>query len=536
MQDKADVKTTTKSPMIGLLTREVFEDACSWGARGMCLVKLLRGKGHIKLADVSVETAINCDAVSIELGTGIKLPMDFTLCQYKLTVDKVKAQGLDIQNKVIVNYQDKYYGRILYSMADLKKGQNRNEKVFIENGTAMYFRQSAYNSLGITVRPSNYYDTAEGQAFIKKAYNEAKKLKDKDFILMYEKECSRYEESASVLYEKLIDEGYTNIYYVVNSDNPRIQNLDEKYRKNLVERDSLEHLVRFFATEVIVATESTEHALKLRAASKLVMDKVKSPELKYVFLQHGVMYMVSLNSEMRTGFRNSNYKLHRVVVSSEEEARHFEDLGGMNRENLYITGLAKFDRSIRNSDADKIVIMPTWRRWETNQARSDLESTGYYKLVETIFRAVPDELKEKTVILPHPLMLECFKGDSELKEHILIADSYDDVLQNCNLLITDYSSIAYDAFYRGANVIFCWQDKDDCMEHYGEGTFLMLNEDNVFGDVCMAEDEIRAAIERRYNKLQEENAVQKYRKIVQFNDNLNSDRIINAMKKDGLLK
>jgi integrase/recombinase XerD len=73
------------------------------------------------------------------------------------------------------------------------------------------------------------------------------------------------------------------------------------------------------------------------------------------------------------------------VVSSEAEAMHFIELAGMKRDDLYITGLAKFDKCVRNEGADKIIIMPTWRRWETNQAKNNVEETGYYAMIETMY-------------------------------------------------------------------------------------------------------------------------------------------------------
>ena len=78
------------------------------------------------------------------------------------------------------------------------------------------------------------------------------------------------------LYEKLIDAGYENVYYIVNEDNPEIRELPEKYRRNLVWKDSDRHLELIFESDTYIATESTEHALQLRIASKLVMDKIKS--------------------------------------------------------------------------------------------------------------------------------------------------------------------------------------------------------------------------------------------------------------------
>ena len=509
-------------------------------AFGPCITKFIGGKGHIDTDQLRIDIPLkeNAASVSFKSRYGTKLPGGICLNEFKLEIDKQEARGFDIQNKLIPVYKGEYLGRFLYSMKDLKHGHNRNSDIIVEDGIAMYFRQTKFNTMNFTIRDANIYDTPEGQQRLRDAYEKAKKLKDRDIILMYEKNCMRYEESASVLYEKLMDAGYDNVFYIVDTSIPAVQDLPEKYRKNLIEKDSDRHLEYFFACKKFVSSETVDHSLQLRTASKLVQDKINEKGLSYVFLQHGVMYMVSLNSKLRTGFRkNTRYKLHKTVVSSEEEARHFTELGGMDRNDLYVTGLAKFDKCYMNEGADKIVIMPTWRRWETNQAKTDIESTGYYRMIRTMYDAVPENLRDKVVILPHPLMIERFRDDeSGLGGSILLTDSYDRVLRDCRLLITDYSSIAFDSFYRGANVIFYWKDKDECMECYGEGTHLMLNTENVFGPVAMTGEEITAALKETYGKEQDPVYLERYRKIVEFHDGRNTERIIEHLIEDGVIE
>ena len=106
------------------------------------------------------------------------------------------------------------------------------------------------------------------------------------------------------------------------------------------------------------------------------------------------MYMVSLNADLRVSFREKDIDLYRVVVSSQLEADHFIELAGFQPEELYITGLATFDKSVKDDDADRIVIMPTWRRWETNQARENFIETKYFRMIERMFNAVPEGLKD----------------------------------------------------------------------------------------------------------------------------------------------
>lgn len=530
-------------PWIALLTRNVREENGCIVASGRCLVRMLHSKELVDTDRIHIDVPVKQDAVKITFGSRYGIPaVKGRLNTYRMEIDIEAARELDIQNKLLVRYRDCEEGWVVYDYFDRRRGRNKNSKLFIHDGVTMYFRQNIHNRVFLTVRDTNRYDSPEEQKRLTRAKKNAKKLKDKDIVLLYEKMCRKYEESASVLYEKLIDAGYDNVYFIVDKSIPSVQDLPEKYRKNLIDKDSDKHLEYFFASDKFISTETIDHALQLRIANKDVLDKVNTEPLTYIFLQHGPSYMVSFGSDLRNGFRKKSwYKLHKTVVSSELEAQHFIERAGMQREDLYITGMAKFDRCTRNDDADRIIIMPTWRRWETNEAREDIRQTNYYKMICRMFNAVPEELRDKVIILPHPLMAERFAGgvdetlDAEIGKRLLLADNYDKVLRECDTLITDYSSISYDAFYRGANVIFCWEEKDECMTHYGEGTRLMLTEELAFGPVTMNDEERRKAVEETYGKPQKQEYIDNYRQIIEFHDGKNSERIIQHLIKDGVI-
>ena len=210
---------------------------------------------------------------------------------------------------------------------------------------------------------------------------------------------------------------------------------------------------------------------------------------------------------------------------------------GYNSNVVKLTGLPRYD-GLEDDAHKQIVIMPTWRRWETNQASIDFTKTKYYKMLERMVSSVPEKYRDRLIVLPHPLMKKVISDKkNELSKYMVPDDmTYDDVLKTCDLLITDYSSIAYDAFYRGAKVIFYWEEKDECMEHYGGEAHLMLNTDNVYGDVCYNKEELKKVFNDNYMKPQKEKFVNRYKKIVGFSDGKNSERIIKYLRKDKMLK
>ena len=390
----------------------------------------------------------------------------------------------------------------------------------LQNGNICIIRTKS-RKLCLEYRPKNVTDSKLEQFKLYLAYILSVLTPSFKPVIMYEKNCEGYEESASVLFEELIKKGYKDIYYILD-------NAPDK--KGMVKKYSFKHYYYLFACRTIISTEQIGHSLEKYCSSKIFAKKVLKGSKNYIFLQHGVMYMVSLASEQRAFFGKRKGKaIQRVVVSSEREAEHFTDFTNYKREDMYVTGLAKFDKCTRHDNADKIIVMLTWRPWEANLP---MEETSYYKMLERIEKSIPEKYKDKLVILPHPL----FKGkESDLWSDEVFEKTYDDILKDASVLITDYSSISYDAFYRGANVIFCWEELNSCMENYGPSAELMLKENLAFGPVCYTSD-VSEALQGVYMKPQNKKYVNNYREIVQFHDNKNTERIIDMLEEDELIR
>lgn len=462
---------------------------------------------------------------------------------YRFELDYAQIEQFEIQNKVYVTYEDRDgFGLekgILYRAQDRQKGKMFQGKVvqLPEHDTSVFFRQSKNNFLYFTVRKTNISDTPLQQFKINCAYHLAKLLPKRKSILMFEKESSRYEESASVVYEQLIDQGYDHVDFVLDRNYPFIDRIPQKYRDHIVYKGSFRHYLKFFRATTFIGSEMLVHSIDLRIANRHALQKLENKNNNYVFLQHGVMYMVSLDSESRKFFKPLKLKgKYRVVTSSINEARHFIELGEYPEDVLYITGLPKFDKNELSLHADRIVIMPTWRPWEYNEARYDFTETKYYKMIERIIAAIPEAYHDRITVLVHPLFLDAVRGkDYPLKRFISTETKYDDVLKQTKVLITDYSSIAYDAFYRGSNVIFYWEEKEESLNNYGENTKLMLNEENAFGDICMNPKDLADCIVNNLKNGQDPVYKRNYQEIVAFHDGKNTERLIEQLKKDEIL-
>ena len=530
----------SRRPFLVCLSRKLRLKNDVFKISGWCLVKIIREPNP----DYSKICAIVGDArlpIKMLFRKGMPTVKNFHLNHFEFSVTDEQLVHFDVQNRILLDYPEATKrGRIIYRALDLFKGHGRHSRILIAGDRAIYLRQTVKNTMYITQRLANDLDSRKGNAKLFVAWLLSKLC----FwlhgnVLMFEKESARFEESASAVFVKLMKRGAKNVYYILDKNAINYEAIKHKYGKHIVKKHSFKHLLYFFATRKFIGTETLGHALQLRCANRLVLRKFNSRRLEYVFLQHGVMYMISLDSDQRTGFYKQDYKKHKVIVSSKLEADHFIKYAGFKRRDLWVCGLPKFDKSVQNNDADKIVIMPTWRRWEANLAATDFAATEYYRMIRQIIRNTPKDLRKNLIVMPHPLMLEALKSASRnpLRKYLPEGEwSYDGVLRQCKLLITDYSSVAYDAFYRGANVVFYWGEKKRCMQQYGENAHLMLTKKLAFGPVCKKYEELPGVIREQYESGQARRYLNRYRKIVKYYDGKNTNRVVKKLIKEGIVK
>lgn len=400
-------------------------------------------------------------------------------------------------------------------------------------GTTSFFRQTKKGNVALTVRHRNITDSPVSQLKLKSAWLLAKVVPFMEpKILLFEKNSKKYEEGAKVLFEYLIDHNYRNVRFILDKESIETLRgtIPQKYINNFIQAHSFLHYLNFFRSSTFIGTETMAHSLELRVEERHAKQKLVSRENTYVFLQHGPTYMVSLDSPQRTFFRKSEQPGRMfIAANSEKEKAHFVELGGFDPESILVCGMPKFDSAFAYPDADKIVIMPTWRAWEFNEVRFNPQETKYWKMIERIRASIPGELQDKVVLQAHPLFNTSETG--EIKQN----RSIDELLRSTRVLITDYSSVAYDAFYRGANVIFYWEEKEECMEHYGAPTHLMIDEDTAPGFICYKPAEVTSIIGAAYSNPQPQDLIERYRDIVEFHDGHNTQRLVNMMHERNIL-
>ena len=399
-------------------------------------------------------------------------------------------------------------------------------KTFDNHNIFIYETWAGYISLAY--REKYATDSFINQKKIEFAYKryekDLKEGKVKPSIVLFEKFCEKYEESARYVFERLIDDGWDNVFYILDKKSEQYKKVPKKYKKKIINKHSIKHFYEFFNAKALISTEKMNNAVDISVYSTVISKRQMLDNYYYYFLQHGVSYTYSLKNRYdfakNSGFRQNSF----VVISSEMEGEHFMEDGKFDRADLIKCGFPKYDHAYKNKDADKILIMLTSRNFEYATIRDDTENSYYYKFAKNIIECVPDELKDKVIFMPHPLINK-FLEKTDLKRYIPKKLIYDDLLKHASLLITDYSSISFDAFYRGTNVIFTWIERD--MVEEKQGMKIKLNDENVFGDIAYDYERLSKLIPENYLSNQREEHIKKFNKIVEFHDGKNTERFIN---------
>ncbi len=247
---------------------------------------------------------------------------------------------------------------------------------------------------------------------------------------------------------------------------------------------SLKHYLMYLAADMLISTHVQPVAPDLMAYYHLRRIGIH-PRGKQIFLQHGI-----IKDEMKW-MRYPNLKVDFFASGGKLEYDYLVSEFGFPEGVIQYTGLCRFDNLTRgNAPSNEILVMPTWRGSDYPQGKQFYE-TAFYRRFQSMLEdarllRLLEERDLKLIFYPHIEMqkeLDKFRSPSD---RIILAGWRDHdvqtLLMRCSLLITDYSSVFFDAGYMEKPVIYYQFDMDEFRKfHYQEGYFFY--EEHGFGPV-----------------------------------------------------
>lgn len=293
-----------------------------------------------------------------------------------------------------------------------------------------------------------------------------------------------------------------DIYFLLNKDSKDWSRLaDEGF--NLVEFGSEQHRSLSKSCSKIISSQ----------IDMFVTDFWKDNSLdnkQIIFLQHGVI------KDDLSRWLNSKKRMDIFVTSTYSE---FDSIAGnFNRyrctdKETKLIGLTRHDSLLKDADSCKkkvIMIMPTWRaslasnRFGKVVLADDFEESLYFNswknfLCSNELKNLSQEYGYEVLFVPHPIMktaLHLWNLPSYIRLPSDVECSIQTMFKECAMMITDFSSVAFDVGYLGKPVLYYQFDEDTfwSQQVYQKGYFDYRKDG--FGAVCNTQDELLIELEK----------------------------------------
>ena len=327
--------------------------------------------------------------------------------------------------------------------------------------------------------------------------------------------------------------------YAINKKSPdfeKVNNLGQ-----IISYGKFTHWIYYLAAEYNI---SSQKGGKPNAAICYFLEIYGFWKNKRIFLQHGI------TKDDAKWLYYDVTKFSKFICGAKPEFDYIKDKFGYPKENVVYTGFARFDNWYNAKvKRNRILIMPSWREWLTDNVRSyknneevgkDFQDTAYYKawngfLNNSRFIEMIKDNNLEVIFYPHRNMQK-FLADFKVDErYIKLANSIDwniqELLKTSTLMITDYSSVFFDFCYMKKPVLFYQFDIEAFRKYqYADGWLDYAN--TPIGEQAVTEESLMELVESAIkNSFQLSPKAEKcHREMFPFYDQKNCQRIFEVIK------
>lgn len=287
-----------------------------------------------------------------------------------------------------------------------------------------------------------------------------------------------------------------NIYYVITESSSEINKIKEY--GNIIFYDSFKHYVYYFLSTKLISA----HAGSNMPDSPIIW-WLKGKGIfnrKVIYLKHGII------KETIPSHRYENTKYDMIICGAKPEYDFVKEELGYPKENVKYLGLCRFDNLHDFKTKNQIFMMLTWRKWfDLGDSIEDkvfdekrFLRSKYFKEIKMFLESkeIDKALIKNNIELifhPHHEIQRFIKHFKSVSKNIIIAKEgeYDvqELLKSSKILITDYSSVAFDFAYMKKPIIYYQFDSEEYYKsHYQKGYFDY--EKDGFGDVASSVFEV----------------------------------------------
>lgn len=332
-------------------------------------------------------------------------------------------------------------------------------------------------------------------------YNRRKKTSEK--IWLVSDRTNRGDDNGEVFYEYLCENKIEGVkpYFVIDKDT-------EEWKKisaygELIAPFSKQHKMKHLLSEFVISSQANDAVINpFKRYEYLYRDIMYNKPI--VFLQHGV-----IKDDLSGWLNRYNRNLYGFVTTTKPEYDSILNYDYYyTPDDVWLTGLPRHDK-LYHDEKKYITVMPTWRKTLTVGTDDkgvwllgeEFTNSNYYKFYDALLnhKRLLAEMKKRGYTLcfmPHPNAMSGISLFHHNPDVIFFDESaiYRDVFAWTNLMVTDYSSVAFDFAYLRKPIIYAQFDRAEFFngEHsYVEGYYNYLTDG--FGEV---ESELESVVDR----------------------------------------
>lgn len=331
---------------------------------------------------------------------------------------------------------------------------------------------------------------------------------------------------------KYIRENYPKdyCYYAIKTDDPEFSKV-AKYG-NIIKYGSLKHWLYYLSANLNITTQKSGNPCPIFFA---FIHTTLGLYRNRVFLQHGI----TQNDVKFVYYKRAKFKY--FICGAKPEYDYVKERFGYPDGSVILTGFPRWDNlkhKNKNDEIKHILIMPTWRNWLGGEKNvvfktRDFKKTEYYQRWNELinnkdFIDYIENNSIKVFFYPHYGMqkyIDAFTIKSNNINIITLKEDIQKYFNKCDLMITDYSSVAFDFAYLRKPIIYYQFDKEKFRKlQYAEGYFDY--EHDGFGPVCNTLEELLKSIKSKPKK----EYAERENSFFIYHDKNNCKRVYEAIK------
>ena len=275
-------------------------------------------------------------------------------------------------------------------------------------------------------------------------------------------------------------------YFILDSKNKEFDNI--KKIGKIIPYKSIKHrFLGMFVENIITSHPDNEIIYPFWGGYPFFAGLLKS---NTIFLQHGI-----LKEDISSWANSSNMNLAFFLSSSPNEYNSILTYPyNYDEKIVHLLGLPRYDTLENQKDKKQIIIMPSWRRNLDHKSKEYVKENEFFKRLNSLINneKLINKAKEynyEIIFRPHPKVYEYIdlfdENDFVKIDHDKV--KYQTLFNNGSLMVTDYSSVAFDFAYLYKPVIYYHYGSD---YHFDIEDSYFDYETMGFGEIVETEEEL----------------------------------------------